>query len=160
MGNHQELSRDKAGGACWVTLGDGCIMPGSMLAGMLCCSMLAFCISHQPWICLQRGSGEERSHLLCNCTFVVISAPWESASSEWAVTAAQGWGHDDLSSSFLPSLVLSQCVPRASLTADPRVCPCDHFLGDSCLFIFIGLLVCRVWISWHRWKKTPKHSFS
>lgn len=119
------------------------------------------CTSQQPrGICLQMGRGEERSHLLCNCT-LWLSQPSESQAplnGQWL--QHRGWGHDDLSSSFV-SLVLCQCVPRASLTAVPRVCPCDHFLGDSCLFISIGLLVCRVWIYWHRWRKPqtiPFHS--
>lgn len=75
------------------------------------------CISHQPWICPQRGSGEERSHLLCNCTFVVISAPWESASSEWAVTAAQGlgsWWPQIFLPSFLPWCFLNVCQEHHS----------------------------------------------
>lgn len=40
MGSHQELSRDKEGGACWVSLRDGCIMPEYVLAGVLASVML------------------------------------------------------------------------------------------------------------------------
>lgn len=63
------------------------------------------------------------------------------------------WVHDDLSSSFT-CLVLGQCVPTASPTADPPL-PCDFSLGDSCPLISISLFVCTVLIHWRRWKKHP-----
>lgn len=144
----------------WVTLRDGCIMPRYVLAGMLAGVMLqhvGFPARHSS----HEGSAykwavRRREAISFVTALLGLSQPSENQpplNGQWL--QHRGWAHNNLSSSFT-SLVFCQHVLRASLTAVPCVCPCDHFLGDSCPFISIGLLVCRVWIYWHRWKKNPK----
>lgn len=64
------------------------------------------------------------------------------------------WVHDDLSSSFT-RLVLGQCVPTASPTADPPVCPVTSLWETAALLFLSVCLSAQSWFIDAGEKKKP-----
>lgn len=117
------------------------------------------CISHQPWICLQRGSGEERSHLLCNCTFV--SQPPESQpalNGQWLQHRA-GVMMTSALPSFLPWCFLNVCQEHHSQQTHVSAPVITFWETAACSFLLVCLSAESGFLDTGG-KKTPKHSFS
>lgn len=107
-GSHQELSRDKEGGACCVTLRDGCIMPRYVLAGMLLVGVMLQYVGFPAHHSSHEGSAYKWAVGRREAISCVTALLWLSQSSEGQPPLNGQWlqhgdgGHDGLSSSFNP----------------------------------------------------------